>query len=189
MKFSAIPSTDNPARPLQKNNPKGLQDELARHVREDGHLSSFDFAVQFLDIGKMTYWGRTRDAGFWTENASIEWNENQAPFHKIAKLTLLGNSLLSAEESNGVYFDVTGNSTVDSRPVGSINRARFPAEVASRKARIMQLGDSQLLAFQLSGDANHHRFSTRVCRLGLTTRRSSCSRDLLGHQLHAMKII
>jgi hypothetical protein len=104
-KFSAIPSTDNPARPLQKGNPKGLQDELARHIREDGRLSSFDFAVQFLDVSKMTYWGRTRDADFWTENASIEWNETQAPFHKIARLMLIGNSLLSPEESNAVYFD------------------------------------------------------------------------------------
>jgi hypothetical protein len=39
-----------------------------------------------------------------------------------------------------VYFDVTGNSTPDSRPVGSINRARCPAEVASRKARINKAG-------------------------------------------------
>jgi hypothetical protein len=34
-----------------------------------------------------------------------------------------------------VYFEVTGNSTPDSTPLGSINRARWPAEVASKKAR------------------------------------------------------
>jgi hypothetical protein len=34
------------------------------------------------------------------------------------------------------YIDVTGNSTPDSTPLGSINRARWPAEVASRKARM-----------------------------------------------------
>src|SRR5436189_825590 len=33
VKFSAVPSPDNPARVLQKSNPKGLQDELVRHVR------------------------------------------------------------------------------------------------------------------------------------------------------------
>src|SRR5260370_10015448 len=87
VKFSAIPSPDNPARPLQKNNPKGLQDELARHIGEDNRLSRFDFAVQFLDTGKMTYWGKTRDANFWIENASVEWNEAQAPFHRVARLT------------------------------------------------------------------------------------------------------
>jgi hypothetical protein len=136
VKFSAIPSPDNPACPLQKNNPKGLQDELARHIREDSQLSWFDFAVQFLDTSKMTYWGRTRDANFWIENASVEWNEAEAPFHRVARLVLIGNSQMSSEASEAIYFDVTGNSTPDSAPVGSINRARCPAELASRKARM-----------------------------------------------------
>jgi hypothetical protein len=140
VKFSAIPSPDNAAEPLQKNNPKGLQDEVARHIRDDDRLSRFDFAVQFLDVGKMTYWGKTRDASFWTENASVEWNEVEAPFHKIAKLTLLRDSQLSPEASEAIYFDVTGNSMADSKPVGSINRARCPAEVASRKARTHAAG-------------------------------------------------
>jgi len=56
--FSAIPSPDNSARPLEKSNPKGLQDELVRHIKEDNLMSWFDFAVQFLDTGKMTYWGK-----------------------------------------------------------------------------------------------------------------------------------
>src|SRR6267154_839795 len=97
VKFSAMPSPDNPARPLQKNNPKGLQDELVRHVREDGQMSWFDFAVQFLDTGKMTYWGKTRDASFWTENASVDWSEAEAPFHVVARLTLRKDSQLSPE--------------------------------------------------------------------------------------------
>jgi hypothetical protein len=136
VKFSAMPSPDNPAHPLQKNNPKGLQVELARHIREDSQLSWFDFGVQFLDTSKMKYWGKTRDADFWIENASVKWNETEAPFHNIARLTLTRNSQLSLEASEAVYFDVTGNSSSDSRPVGSINRARCPAEVASRKARM-----------------------------------------------------
>ena len=135
VKFSAVPSPDNPARLLQKGNPKGLQDELVRHVREDGQMSWFDFAVQFLDTGKLTYWGKTRDANFWTENASVDWSETEAPFHRVARLTLIKDSQLSLEASEAMYFDVTGNSTPDSRPVGSINRARCPAEVASRRAR------------------------------------------------------
>jgi hypothetical protein len=135
VKFSAVPSPDNEARPLQKSNPKGLQDELIRHLREDDQMSWFDFGIQFLDAGKMKYWGKPRDAGFWIENASVEWKEAEAPFHSVAKLTLLKNSQLSPEASEAVYFDVTGNSTPDSWPVGSINRARYPAEAASRKAR------------------------------------------------------
>jgi hypothetical protein len=136
VKYSATPSPDNQALALQRNNPKGLQDELIRHLREDGKMSSFDFGIQFLDVERMTYWGKHRDADFWIENASIEWNETEATFHTVARLTLLPNSQLTTEESDAAYFDVTGNSTPDSTPVGSINRARWPAEVASRKARM-----------------------------------------------------
>src|SRR5260370_33599849 len=99
-------------------------------------MSSFDFGVQFLDADRMTYWSKRRDANFWIENASVEWNETEAPFHTVARLTLLSNSQLPLNASEAVYFDVTGHSTPDSMPLGSINRARGPAEVASRKARL-----------------------------------------------------
>src|SRR5271169_4192562 len=124
VKYSATPFPDNPARPLQRSNPKGLQDELIRHLKEDGKMSGFDFGVQFLDAGRMTYWGKRHDANFWTENASLKWNEAEAPFHKVARLTLLANSQLLRDAGDAVYFDVTGNSMPDSTPVGSINRAR-----------------------------------------------------------------
>jgi hypothetical protein len=136
VKFSARPSPDNPASPLKWNNPSGLKDELDRHLREDGRMSAFDFGIQLLDVNRMTYWRKPRDADFWIENASVEWNEIEAPFHTVARLTLLPCSRLSPEESAATYFDVTGHSTPDSTPVGSINRARWPAEVASRKARM-----------------------------------------------------
>ena len=35
----------------------------------------------------MTYWGKRQDANFWIENASVEWNEAEAPFHLVARLT------------------------------------------------------------------------------------------------------
>ena len=98
-------------------------------------MSSFDIGLQFLDVSTMTYGGRRRDAGFWIENASIEWNERQAPFHTVARLTLLPKSQLSPQESADTYFDVTGNAMIDSTPVGGINRARWRAEAASRQAR------------------------------------------------------
>jgi len=140
VKYSATPFTDNPAQPLQKRNPKGLQDELIRHLKEDAKMSGFDVAVQFLDADKMTYWGKHRDANFWIENASVEWDGTESPFHTVARLTLLPNSQFSPEESDATYFDVTGNSTPDSTPLGSINRARWPAEVASRNARMNTSG-------------------------------------------------
>jgi hypothetical protein len=136
VKYSARPFPDNPAHLLERTNPNALQDELARHLKEDSKMSGFDFGVQFLDAGRMTYWGKRHDANFWTENASLKWNEAEAPFHTIARLTLLANSQLLEEVGETVYFDVTGNSTPDSIPVGSINRARHAGEVASRKARL-----------------------------------------------------
>jgi hypothetical protein len=134
--YSATASTDNPARPLLKSNPKALQDELVRHVTEDGRMSSFDFGVQLLDPSAMTYWGKRYDANFWVENASVVWKEAEAPFHVVGRLTLLPGSHLSQQDSHSTYFDVTGHSTPDSRPVGSINRARWRAEAASKEARL-----------------------------------------------------
>jgi hypothetical protein len=144
VKHSAIPSPNNPAGPLQRNNPNGLQDELIRHLNEDSKMSSFDFGVQFLDPNRMTYWNKRRDANFWIENASIEWNEAETPFHTVARLTLLPKSLLQPDEAEATYFDVTGHSTPDSTPLGSINRARQPAEVASRKARMRAASSREL---------------------------------------------
>src|SRR5213082_1980186 len=136
VKQSAIPSPDNPGIPLQRSNPNGLQDELARHLNEDTKMSSFDFGLQFLDAGKMTYWGQRMDSNFWTENASVEWKEEEAPLHTVARLTLLPKSQLPADAGEAAYFDVTKHASPDSTPVGSINRARRQGELASRKARM-----------------------------------------------------
>ena len=142
VKQSLTPSPHNPARSLQRHNPNGLKDELIRHVNEDSTMSSFDFGVQFLDPEKMTYWERRHDASFWIENASLEWNEVEAPFHTVARLTLLPKSVLQPEAAAATYIDVTGHSTPDSTPLGSMNRARWAGEVASRKTR-MQVVDSK----------------------------------------------
>jgi hypothetical protein len=135
VKYSASPDPGNPARTLQRRNPNALRDEFIRHLNEDVTMSSFEFGIQFLDTGSMTYQGKRRDAAFWIENASIEWPEEQAPFHTVARLTVLPRSALSAEASEAMYIDVTRNSTPDSAPVGGVNRARWYAETASRRAR------------------------------------------------------
>jgi hypothetical protein len=136
VKHSAIPSPENPAHPLQKGNPKGLQNELVRHLNEDSKMSSFDFGVQFLDAERMTYWGKRYDANFWIENASLDWKESEAPFHTVGRLTLLPKSRLPVDAAEATFIDVTGHATPDSAPVGSISRARWTGEVASRKARM-----------------------------------------------------
>jgi len=120
VKQVATPSPDNPALPLQKSNPNALQDELIRHLEQDSRMSGFNFGLQFLDPGRMTYWGKRRDANFWIENASVEWKEAEAPFHTVGRLTLLPKSKVGLDAGEATYFDVTGNSTPDSTPLGSI---------------------------------------------------------------------
>ena len=138
IKYSLTPCAGNPAADLERYDPNTLQNELVRHLETDTAMSCFDFALQFLDTQGMTYWGRRRDATFWIENASVEWKESQAPFHTVARLTLTPTSQLPPAACEAWHIDVTENSTPDTAPLGSINRARRHAELASRKARLGQ---------------------------------------------------
>lgn len=134
-KYSATPNPLNPSK-FENAGFNCLQDELARHVNEDARMSEWDFGVQFLDTERMTRFGRRRPATFWVENAAVEWREDQAPFHPVARLRLLPKAMLTPEETAAQYIDVTGNSTPDTRPLGGTNRARWFAERASRSARL-----------------------------------------------------
>ncbi len=134
-KYAAFACPGNYAGPLGSGI-NCLQDEIVRHVNDDLQMSCFDFALQLLDTQRMTYWGRRRMAGFWIENASVEWKESQAPFHTVGRLTLRPKSILPPEACAKMWIDVTGNSAADCKPVGSINRARPVAERASRNARL-----------------------------------------------------
>ena len=136
VKYAAMPH-DNPARPLQPG-PNFLQDELVRHVNEDDRMSTFDFGLQLLDPVRMTHRGQPQEPSFWIENAAIEWNESEAPFHVVGRLRLLPKSVLTPDETETFAIDVTEHSTPESRPIGSINRARWHGESASRKARLAQ---------------------------------------------------
>jgi len=135
VKYSATPLAGNLARPLAETNPDALVDELTRHVNDDAVMSAFDFGVQFLESARMTYEGTRRDDSFWTENASVEWPEDQSPFHTIARLTLLRAAVLPAASCEATFIDVNEYSTPDHAPVGEINRARRQADLASRQAR------------------------------------------------------
>ena len=101
IKYSAIPSPDNPVQPLVQGQ-NCLRDELARHLREDGRMSTWEFALQLLDAKAMTRWARRRDPSFWVENAAVEWKESQAPFHVVARLTLVPLSELSDEAARAM---------------------------------------------------------------------------------------
>jgi len=135
VKYSATPLPGNHALPLAEGNANALLDELTRHVNDDPLMSSFDFGVQFLDSARMTHDGTRRDDSFWIENASVEWPEDQSPFHTVARLTLVRGSVVAAGACESGYIDVNENSAPEHAPVGEINRARRRAELASREAR------------------------------------------------------
>jgi hypothetical protein len=137
MKYSAIPCSGNSAHPLD-GSANELQDELVRHVTNDEHMSAFDFGIQLLDTNRMTHMFRRRDTSYWIENGSVEWKESQAPFHVVGRLTLVRGSVFSEEACEAQHIDVTENATPDSAPLGSLNRARWAAESASRQARLGQ---------------------------------------------------
>jgi hypothetical protein len=86
----------------------------------------------------MTHKGERREAAFWVENADVDWNERESPFHVVARLRLQPKSVLPPAESEMFAIDVTEHSTPETRPIGSINRARWHAESASRAARLAQ---------------------------------------------------
>lgn len=136
VKYSAVPGLANSAHALESRNPNALRDELIRHVNEDAAMSSFEFGLQLLDADQMTYQGKRRDASFWIENAAVEWPEGQAPFHTVARLSLLPSSELRPEVCEAASIDVARNSTADSAPVGSVNRVRSYVVTASRNARL-----------------------------------------------------
>jgi hypothetical protein len=133
VKQCATPLPANPAHKPADDDPDALRSELVRHLNDDDMMSSFDIGLQFLDTGAMTCASKRRDASFWIENASVEWNEQQAHFYTVARLTLLPKSQLSPQEDDAVYFDVTEHAMPDSAPIGSINRVRWRAEAASRQ--------------------------------------------------------
>jgi hypothetical protein len=158
VKYTAIPSAKNPAHELQPG-PNDLQDELIRHLNEDAQMSSFDFALQLLDTDRMTRWGFRRSASFWVENASVEWKESQAPFYVVGRLTLLPKSILQPEDCEPRFIDVTEHSTPETQPLGSINRARLAAELASRKVRLGEATvDSILEELPIAPPAPRPRF-------------------------------
>ncbi len=135
VKYSAMPGSGNPAHSVDRGL-NILRDELLRHVTSDEPMSYFDIGVQFLDVQRMRHRLRKRAATFWTENASVEWKEKQAPFHVVARLTLVHGSQLIPEECAQQYIDVNEHRAPESKPLGSINRGRWYAEAASRSARL-----------------------------------------------------
>jgi mono/diheme cytochrome c family protein len=139
IKYSATPAPGNGGDPIGTG-ASVLRDDLLKHVNEDVDQASWDFGLQLLEPAAMTAAGQPREASYWVENASVEWPEGQSPFHTIARLTLQPRSALPQAECEAWSIDVTEHALPGHRPIGGINRARWVAEAASRKARLTSAG-------------------------------------------------
>ena len=84
----------------------------------------------------MTYWGRRYDANVWIENARVKWNEVEYLFTRSDGLPPAKNHNSRRMPRKRPTSTSQDTRRRDSIPVGSINRARWPADVASRKARM-----------------------------------------------------
>jgi hypothetical protein len=147
VKYSVIPRRYNHQQELGTG-PSRLRNEFFRHLMEDTPTASFDFAVQILDTGVMKHRRRKRDAAFWVENASVEWDEKQAPFHVVGRLSLEPASALTPEETVRIHMDVHKNRFEDFRPIGGINRGRQKPEEESwqkRWADEQEVGESPVV--------------------------------------------
>jgi hypothetical protein len=133
VKISARPAPDNAGRPIGKGE-NVLRDELARHLSEDPP-ARFDFAIQLLEPARMTVNGQKGRHVLGRERQRRLARSAGAVLHR-GRLTLEPKSMLSDEDCQARFIDTTKFSLPDHRPIGSINRARWVAESASRKARL-----------------------------------------------------
>jgi Catalase len=138
VKYSLSPCSDNPSQPLNSSDSNELRNELIRHVDRDKKMSCFEFQVQLLEPGRMTRapFKQQEPAYWWVENAEKEWNEDQAPFYSVGKLTLKAESIVDDAVCETRWISVTKNNNVIHHGLGSINRARDAAESASANVRL-----------------------------------------------------
>jgi hypothetical protein len=71
------------------------------------------------------------------ENAAVEWpdSEDQAPFYTVGRLYLTKHSEIDQASCERWKINVKENNNQTHRGLGSINRARTPAETASAETR------------------------------------------------------
>jgi hypothetical protein len=138
VKQCATLSSTSAAHPLRQRDPDALKREMLRHIDDDGAMTSVVIGLQFLDTHAMTY----RESARRKASGSRMRASNGGSCRRrsiLARLTLLPKSRRSPQGDTAIYFDVTEHALPDSAPLGSINRARWRAEAASRKPRVQDL--------------------------------------------------
>jgi hypothetical protein len=130
VKWTAKPRTP----PLAANPPTSpdnfLFETLAAHLKDAE--ASFDFMVQIQFDPVLTP----------IEDATIEWKESDAPFHKVATIRIPAQDLLGSDEMKAFRASCENLSFTpwhtleDHRPMGGLNRLRrFAYEVSVERRR------------------------------------------------------
>lgn len=77
------------------------------------------------------------------EDAAVEWDENQAPFVDVARLTIPARQDINSPERDAFCENISfnpWNTLVENRPVGAINRARQAVYAGISRKRRMENG-------------------------------------------------
>ena len=128
---------DNAGEPVGKG-PNVLRDELLRHLDRGPTPASFDFAIQLLDaVADDGSTARRRDAAVLGRERQrrVARGAGAVPRRRTADAAA-EVAAAATPECEAWFIDVTKFALPDHRPLGSINRARWVAESASRKARL-----------------------------------------------------
>ncbi|MFL6845480.1 MAG: catalase family protein [Allosphingosinicella sp.] len=115
VKYSLVPTSDYRSAKPEPLTATYLSDNLQDHLGQAD--ATFDFMVQL----------RTDPATMPVEDAAVRWDEDDAPFAKVATLTIPRQNFRTAERdelSEALAFS-PGHALVEHRPIGSVNRARL----------------------------------------------------------------
>ena len=135
IKYSAIPSPENPVQPLAPG-PNCLRDELARHLRDDARDEHVGVrAAAARRRGDDAVGPAPRSELLGRERRGRMEARPRRRFTSSAASRSCPLSELSDEAARAMYIDVTEHTAPGSEPIGSINRARWSAESSSREAR------------------------------------------------------
>lgn len=126
VKYSVAPCSQIKSEKPDKLHPEYLGDNMKRHLQQ-GPVC-FDFMVQFQTDAKAMP----------VEDASVEWDEDAAPFRKLATITIKDQefqSVAARQQCERTSFN-PWQSLAAHEPIGGINRVRRPiyAELAKFRA-------------------------------------------------------
>ena len=114
VKYSVIPKSEYKSSLPKKLTKDYLSENMQRHLeRED---AVFDFLIQF----------QTDDKEMPINDSSIEWNEERAPFIKVAEI-VIPKQIFKNSERNEIGENLSfspGHTLLEHAPVGDINIAR-----------------------------------------------------------------